>query len=217
MKLRPVFSYLGPPPVGDIQIRARANGQCTSWASIFEGLLRHQGFARGADGDFRFVLLQPKLELENMVIKNWHFKDVEDAVYSGPCGRAYSHRNLSPANTIQPELVAGVPTGYCRWRYKEVWGLPGVPAQGNPNPIAYFAWHQLIEVLFDSNGVAKYYDPSYGAKYDTDEKLKACVAGLCLESGRAASVSLGNGQSADGFEVYFSKQDVSLNLEIKKN
>lgn len=27
MKLQPVFSYLGPPPVGDIKIRARANGE----------------------------------------------------------------------------------------------------------------------------------------------------------------------------------------------
>ncbi len=77
-----------------------------------------------------------------------------------------------------------------------------------------FRWHELIELAIEGPGMVKYYDPSYGLSYNTDDQLKASVDGIYLETFQAENIII-NGQNRQGYKVYFRNNFDPADLEIR--
>jgi hypothetical protein len=118
----------------------------------------------------------------------------------------------NPSSELQPEFDnQGQPTGKYLWVDKYVYDLPGIPAQGNLNPISNFSnFHQLVKINFQGEGVSEFYDPSYGITYATELELRASVDGLYVVDVFEPITVTVNGQVRTAVAVYF-RNDIDEN------
>jgi len=130
---------------------AEADGQCGAWTYLFIRALQIQGFQLGRDA---IVGIVPKNSIDTgFMIKNWEFTE------PGIVG-TYPYMNIS----VTAPPYNDQKNGYA-WFYEEVADINGIPGQGGiDNPRSLFDNHFVAYVTV--NGIGKYYDPSYGKRYD---------------------------------------------------
>jgi hypothetical protein len=193
------------------------DGQCTSWTSLLTEAMIHQGYESGVD--FNRVRVDPvNGAFEGLLIKNWHFPSAPNADYRIRDTIVYQYMNLmpydqaNPSSELQPEFDnQGQPTGKYLWVDKYVYDLPGIPAQGNLNPISNFSnFHQLVKINFQGEGLREFYDPSYGITYATELELRASVDGLFVVDVFEPITVTVNGQERTAVTVYF-RNDIDEN------
>ena len=126
------------------------DGQCTAWAEFFARMRSVQGLA-GNEG----IVIAPKAD-EGFIVNNWNFSGNERRQYINIC-------------KSDNDLVGN--TGY-NWLFAEVTDAEGISGQGNSNPASLFDFHWVVRL----NG--KYYDPSYGVKYDELQDIDNAIAGF---------------------------------------
>lgn len=199
------------------------DGQCTSWQSLLSNILKHQGYRY--ETDFNFVTIESvnSNAFEGMLIKNWHFESNPNSNFPGPNNSEYLYRNLipydesNPVYDFQPEYDnEGLPTGKCRWYNESVWSLPGIPAQGNTNPVSYFLFHKLLKINIEGEGIEMFYDPSYGVTYSTELELKSSVEGLYIVDSEVITVELG-GYEYSAIPGYFRKNFLPEEIKVTIN
>ena len=147
---------------------ASRDGKCGAFAELFINALKVAGveftpiepFQVASDGNF-----------ENMLINSWPFVGV-GAVNIILNFRIYNYSNTLSNPAINPDTTDGGVGSFTRknqdgeWEY--YWGanvevdeLIGLPGQNTENPKSHFSDHWLVKIS------GKYYDPSYGSKFDS--------------------------------------------------
>ena len=121
-----------------------------------------------------------------MLVGEWDFSGSPTSLLTDPF-RWINYTAAVPPYTSNEYTWLGDP---------EVTAGAGIPAQGNPNPLAFFGQHAFASVIVD--GQTRWLDPSYGEEYgnaqdSVNAKLaafKSILGGFAIVSTDGASVIL---------------------------
>lgn len=136
------------------------DGRCTAWVDLFASMYKAQGISYTDDGVRVGWQFQDPQDLDavatGFLLKEWSF--TEPGVDPDPDG-VMPYVNLSSTNPVQ--------SGGYSWDYADVQdvGTGSLPGQGNNNPASLFENHVVV------HAGSKYYDPSYGLAYDSEQDL----------------------------------------------
>ncbi|MFA5780111.1 MAG: hypothetical protein WC947_08225 [Elusimicrobiota bacterium] len=132
------------------ELLRNADGQCSAWARFFIDTMSDQGIDHTND-----LIYFEAIETDGFLIKNWSF----DAGTGISGNTDYPYLNI-------PDPPYKRDTEY-KWKFAEVKDQIGISGQGpNANPASLFTNHKMTK--FDG----KYYDPSYGVTYNTNEEFE---------------------------------------------
>lgn len=135
------------------------DGQCGAWAEFFGHCVLAQGFGVGGN---RVWIGSDNDEDDCILVNHWTAKAGYGRMSPGHVGEKDTTYPLCNIYTTTFANGAPVPIhqiGDVKFVYSEYSDLPGIGGQANPNPLAIFGGHWLVQFASDTN---RFYDPSYG-------------------------------------------------------
>ena len=173
------------PPVSLAGLLETRDGQCTAWSQLLYNAILAQGLPQDATGigPVQMMMIQanltpptepnapppPKKTQLGLMVGTWIFgAENNEGTY---LWKNQANRLMQQSPGVKTKIMTAVPINVL-YQWYDFAGTPAVSyggvndgtvllAQNNPNPLATFENHVVVEI----NG--KYYDPSYGARYDT--------------------------------------------------
>ncbi len=139
------------------KLLSTGQGNCQAWTAFFIDVL----MAQGITFEKPVYDIAPKNQRdETMYVKNWQAPtNSNTGADSQKLGYLYFNTSSLPLAWSQDPTTKT--WGYS-WTQEAVKKLTGAAGQGNANPVASFANHEVAQVTLDDGKKTILFDPSYG-------------------------------------------------------